>query len=396
MILLKHQIDFIKSQTTHTGLVGGFGSGKSISATVKAILRHGSKYDNRVGVDVAYYLPTYSLIKDIAIPNFKKYLDIFNIQNNLNQTDKEFRTPYGKIMFRSLDNPDMIVGYEVGYSVIDEADILPKSKMQDAFQKVVGRNRQIENGQVDFVSTPEGFGFMYDFFVKKESDKKTLIKARSDQNPYLPLSYIETLKENYSEKLIESYLNGEFVNFRSGNVYEFERKRNTTDRTVNEKDILHIGIDFNITNMNAVVHVIDKGVMYAVDEFTEVYDTNSMIERIKERYPRQYIYIYPDASGQNRNTSGKTDVQLLQQAGLKVKVLSKNPFVRDRVNEVNKQLRSGNYLINSKKCPKYVEALEQIGWRGGEPDKTSGYDHETDAGGYFIWAQRSNNFSIRV
>ncbi len=395
MQILQHQADFILSQSTHTGLVGGFRSGKTHSGVIKTILK---KFEYS-GKDVAYYLPTYQLIKDVAFPKFIEIFDYHNINYELNKTDKDIITPAGRIIFRSLDNHELIIGYEVAYSLVDEADVLPKSKMKEAMVKILSRNSvklQGCNNATDFVSTPEGFSFMYDFFVKNANNNKKLIRARTSSNPFISENYINSLKSEYSQEQLMAYLNGEFVNFNSGNVYKFNRETDSTNREANEKDILHIGMDFNITNMNAVVHIKENGKSYAVDEFVEVYDTTTMIEKIREHYPKNYIYIYPDASGQNRSTSGKTDVQLLQAAGFKVKVLPKNPFVRDRVNELNKQFRDKTYFVNIKTCKNYVEALEQIGYKGGEPDKTSGYDHITEAGGYYAWQQRVLNFSIRV
>jgi hypothetical protein len=61
---------------------------------------------------------------------------------------------------RSIDSPEYIIGYEVGYSLIDEADIPPKDKMRQVLVNVVARNRKkLPNGEhnsLDFVSTPEG------------------------------------------------------------------------------------------------------------------------------------------------------------------------------------------------------------------------------------------------
>ena len=43
------------------------------------------------------------------------------------------------------------------------------------------------------------------------------------------------------------------------------------------------------------------------------------------------------------------------------------------------------YLVNTRKCPEYTEALERMPYdKNNQPDKTSGFDHITDAGGYFI------------
>lgn len=387
--LFKHQKEFLLSRYIFTGLVGGFGSGKSYIGTLKTV----SKLMEYPSVNVAYYLPTYRLIKDIAIPRFKEILDLHNISYTLNKQDFVFETPFGNIIMRSMSDPEFIVGYEVGYSLIDEADLLPTDKMNTVFIKVVARNRKpLPDGSancLDFVSTPEGFKFLWKFFVKKKTDKKKIIRAKTSDNKTLPDSYFETLFDEYSEQQIEAYLNGEFVNLTSGTVYRnFDRDENHSDRTIRNGDVLHIGMDFNITNMSAVINVFDAEVKTAVAEIINVYDTSEMITKIKELYSGYNIVIYPDASGKNRKTSGKSDVKLLKQAGFKVRTLTKNPFVRDRVNAVNSAFCNNkgerNYFVNSNLCPSFAEALEQQVYKNGDPDKTGGFDHVNDAAGYFI------------
>jgi hypothetical protein len=149
--------------------------------------------------------------------------------------------------------------------------------------------------------------------------------------------------------------------------------------------------------MSAVVHIKENGISYAVDEFTEIYDTNALIDAIKYRYPKNYIYIYPDASGQARKTVGAdvTDIRLLQKAGFKIKVGKSNPRVKERVNEINRMLRNGKYFVNLSKCKNYVDALEQLSYKGGVPDKASGLDHIFDAGTYYVVRQSNKIVSMR-
>lgn len=47
--------------------------------------------------------------------------------------------------------------------------------------------------------------------------------------------------------------------------------------------------------------------------------------------------------------------------------------------------KSITYYVNTDKCPRYTESLEQQSYKGGVPDKSSGHDHLNDAGGYFIY-----------
>lgn len=387
--ILSHQAEFICSNARHTGLVAGLGSGKSIAGILKTI----EKKKQYPGIDVAYYLPTYPLIKSIAFPNFEKWLTHHKIPYNLHETDKEFITPLGKIILRSMDNFNLIVGYEVGYSLVDEADVLPKDKMNQVVVKIIARNRsKLPNGnhnQLDFIGTPEGFKFLYEFFIKGKSNYRKLIKAKSTDNPFLPDGYIDGLREAYTEEQLEAYVNGVFVNINTGTVYyRFDRKDNHSTRIIKPNEVLHVGMDFNITNMNAVIHVID-GVPVAVAEITGAYDTYDIANQLKERFKGHSIVIYPDASGQSRSTSGQTDVDILKKHRFTVRVPKQNPLIKDRVNTMNMAFCDNNgnrgYKVNTDNCPVYTDALEKQAYKNGFPDKDGGFDHINEAGGYFIW-----------
>ena len=66
--LHKPQQDFIRSTFLHTGLIGGYQSGKSVAGTTKVL----TKLLKNPGVPCAYYLPTYRLIEDMLVPKFEK------------------------------------------------------------------------------------------------------------------------------------------------------------------------------------------------------------------------------------------------------------------------------------------------------------------------------------
>jgi len=386
--LLKHQLEFIKSEARHTGLVAGFGGGKSHAGVYKTIM----KKMQHPNVDVAYYLPTYWLIRDIAFVKFTEAFQQMGVHYVLNKSAKEIHTDYGRIIFRSMDNPDMIIGYEVGYSLIDEADVLPTPKMEDVFRQIIARNRKpLKDGSInctDLVSTPEGFKFLYKFFVTEESDSKHLIQASTYDNPHLPESYIKGLEDQYNDKQIVSYLNGQFTNLASGSVYiDYDRDKNHSEREVQDSDeILFAGMDFNSTEMAVVFHVVDDGLPIAVDEITKGYNTDQVCQIIKSKYPNKKIIVYPDASGANRSSSSsRTDHDIIKQYGFQLYSHKTNPLIRDRVNTMNMMFRKG-YKINRHKCPAYAQAMEQQAYdSNGVPDKKSGFDHIADAGGYYIF-----------
>jgi phage terminase large subunit len=385
-----NQKAFIKSKYLHTGIVGGYQSGKSTVAVIKTIT-HLLQYP---GVPIAYYLPTYGLFEDMLIPKVNELFKELNIKYTHNQKHSKIITPYGEIWMRSMDNPDRIVSYSVGYSVVDEVDVVHPNKRDDAMKRIASRNsfKKATANQIDFVSTPEGFAYMYKFFEKNANKNKLLLRLSTLSNEEnLAGGYIQGLREQYTEDQLKAYLNGEFVNLTSGTVYyKFDRETNHSDRIAKLNETLFVGMDFNIGNMSAIIHAVDE-IPIAVDELTGVYDTAQMCNVLKSKYPNNKLIIYPDASGRNRKTNASlTDIEIIKESGYMVKAKDVNPLVDDRVKNMNRMFFNGakrvGYKVNTIKCPEYTEALERMAYdKNGQPDKSSGFDHVTDAGGYFIY-----------
>jgi hypothetical protein len=51
-------------------------------------------------VNCAYYLPTYGLIQDVAIPKFTSQLISHGIDFTINRSDNIIKTSYGNILLR--------------------------------------------------------------------------------------------------------------------------------------------------------------------------------------------------------------------------------------------------------------------------------------------------------
>jgi hypothetical protein len=390
--LTKPQEDFIFSEAIHPAMVAGYGAGKSQAAVIRIALL-ALKYK---GLSFAFVEPTYDLIRLIAFPRFEEILDSWGVKYNLNKADAIIKLDNGsQIIFRSADSPERLVGFEVSDAVIDEADTLRIDQARTVWTKMLGRirERKPDNSPntLAAVSTPEGFGFMYEMWGKEKREGYELIKAPTSSNPYLPDGYIAQLQATYSGSQLSAYLDGNFVNLNAGSVYhEFDRNLNATSQTIMADDVLHIGLDFNVANMSAVVHVVRGDSVHAVNEITGVFDTPTMGRILKEKYPAHRILIYPDASGNARksNNASESDHSILRSFGFQVLVNSRNPFVKDRVLSVNAMINNQGerrYFVNAQYCPSLAESLEKQSYdKNGEPDKKSGFDHVVDATGYFI------------
>ena len=392
------QQDFVYSADAYPAFVGGFGSGKT-AAAIARIMRLKRMCPNQ---DVAYYLPTYGLVEDIAYKRFPAMFDRLGFRYKLNRQAARFSTDIGDIIFRTMDNPDRIVGFEVAHSILDELDTLPIEKARNVWNKVIARNRQKATtvsgrpvaNTVAVATTPEGFRFVYERWVKHQAPGYSLYRAKTmDNAAHLPDGYIDNLRNSYPSALLSAYLDGEFVNLTAGSVYpEFDRTLNATNETIIPNEVLHIGCDFNVTKMSAVIHVLRGDDPHAVMEITDVFDTPAMARIIKERYKDQghAVMIYPDASGSGRrsNNASESDIAILKQHGFQVCVNPTNPAVKDRVLSMNRMLHNEGvrrYRVNPQHCPHLVESLEKQPYdKAGEPDKSSGLDHILDAAGYFI------------
>jgi hypothetical protein len=384
------QWEFVTAREQFPAFVGGFGSGKTHAGVCRSIALK-LPYPRQ---SVAYYLPTYDMVRTIGFPRFGEVMEEMSLPRKFNKTDATIDFgQWGQLIFRTMDTPERIIGYEVADSVVDELDTLPIEKARDAWNKIISRNRQKKPdgslNTVGAVTTPEGFRFVYDRWVKKAAPGYRLIRAATESNAkHLPAGYIDSLRASYPSALLSAYLDGEFVNLTAGSVYPaFDRRLNGTTERIKPGEPLHIGLDFNVTKMAAVVHVLRDGKPLALDELTGVFDTPAMAALIKTRYEGHQINVYPDASGNARKSqnASESDLSILRQARFMVCVNGRNPAVKDRVLSMNKMLESRDYRINADTCPVYVEGLEKQPYdKNGEPDKTAGLDHALDAGGYFI------------
>tara|TARA_R110000824_G_scaffold98307_1_gene234581 strand:+ start:2220 stop:3491 length:1272 start_codon:yes stop_codon:yes gene_type:complete len=399
--VLPHQRLFIKSTASSTGLVAGFGAGKSYAGTLKTLIKK-MLYPS---VKVAYYLPTYPHIRDIAFEKFPEMCEELGLQYQLHRTDKELNIEgFGTVIFRNMSEPEYIIGYEVGYSLIDECDILPKTKMDKAFKQILARNRSVlpnkDKNQVDVVGTPEGYRWFYDRFVTNKTDDYSLIKAKTMDNPYLPDDYIDTLKGDYDERLLKQYLNGEFINVNGSAVYhQFDRTIHVIDDIeVNPSLPIYLSFDFNINPYNAIylIQEINDKVIIIDNAILNKKPLVDSLKYLKEKfsYLGNALYsatVYGDASGRARSQgTAQTNYELIRNAGFHHHLIkTANPRVADRVNIVNSLLMNGDgdaKLAICKRNSQLITDFEKMSYNDkGEVDKTdSELTHNADSIGYYV------------
>ena len=119
-----------------------------------------------------------------------------------------------------------------------------------------------------------------------------------------------------------------------------------------------------------------------IDDNADTYKAGSTI---RERYGTE-VNIIPDATGKNRSTTGPSNHTILRNMGFKL-LHSHNPFVFDRVQQVNLMLKQERIVIDPK-CKNLIKCLSKTTWsNNGKLDQTKDrtLTHSSDALGYAVF-----------
>jgi hypothetical protein len=407
--MLKHQKAFFDIDGGEVGLVGGFRSGKSKVAIWKGfkcmltkVNRQGRSHGLMGGID---HITTMNLL----FYPMCDLLDELGIKYEARIADRQIITQFGDIIFRPLNTAEKYVGFELTWAIFDEFDLAGWANCELAYRKIIARFSGCENPFLGITTTYEGFLYTHFLFEKdNELGKRTLIRARSQDNPFLPADYIDKMKAIYPPKLIDMYLNGFAQNITSGSVYyEFDPDIHIDNSLkIDSRKPLHIGMDFNVDPMTATVSQLSSKDGLRIEKDTLVYtldevwlkdgNTPAMIKYLFNHFPNSQFKIYPDSTGNARSTSNaasETDIKLLREAfGDASVVVSANPPEIDRATVVNRLFRDGfgvsKHLINGDKCKHLVDDLLYVTWQEGvrKINKSSQErTHISDALGYFLY-----------
>lgn len=183
----------------------------------------------------------------------------------------------------------------------------------------------------------------------------------------------------------------------SGRVYfPFDRKIHVGRMyTFDPTKPIFVGMDFNVSPMTAAIMQPQyNGELWVVDEIV-LYNSSTveMADEIERRYWRymKQISLFPDPAANQRHSSrGETDIDILRQKGFKKIYFRKaHPAVQDRINAVNKMLKSADSTVRlfiNGNCKNVIDSLEQTLYKENskEVDKTLNKEHITDALGYCV------------
>ena len=385
MQLTKPQSLIYMSQARFVACVAGRRFGKTFTS-VASLVRAAVKAPNQ---NVWYVAPTYGAAKEICWTMLINSIPADYIAKT-NETTLTIRLINGSyIALKGAEKPNNLRGRALNHCVLDEfSEMRPET-----WYEVIRASLSDRQGSALFIGTPKGRNHFYDLWAKAKdgADGWESFQYTTLDGGNVPPEEVESARNDLDERTFQQEYEAAFVTYQGLIYYGFSREESVLDMK-DDSGTLHIGMDFNLDPMSAVICIRKGEKLYAVDEIV-MYGSNTdeMVAEIKDRYGNRNIIIYPDPASRQRKTSagGRTDLSILQNAGFSVKAKNSHALVRDRINAVNSRLLSGDgerHFYVSPKCKQTIKSLERQTYKEGTsiPNKDDGFDHMNDALGYLI------------
>lgn len=344
-----------------------------------------------------YVAPTYRMAKQImwndlleAIP--KKWI------SKVNHSNLSVRLVNGSwIELKGADDPDSLRGVGIDFLVLDEFQDIS----EEAWTQCLRPTLASTGGHAIFIGTPKAYNQLYNVYMHGQDRQK----IRSGQwaswqfptitSPFIPVSEIEAAKADMDEKSFNQEFLASFETMSGRVYYPFDRKTHVGKYQFNPHLPIWVGMDFNIDPMSTVIMQPQaNGEIWVVDEIVQFgSNTEEICDEIDRRYWRhqKQITVYPDpAGGQRQHARGESDLDIMREKGFKrLKFRKKHPLIADRVNSVNRMLKTADGHIKlriNEKCKHLINSFEQTIYKAGgrDVDKSGGVEHSADAIGYAI------------
>lgn len=314
-----------------------------------------------------------------------------------------------RISVFSGEEPDSLRGSSIDFLVMDECAFVKEQAWLTLYPALTDKYC---NGEALLISSPDGYNWFYRLYAQHLNEKETddmgnpskwdVFKYTTAEGGNVSKEEIEEAKKNMSLKMFKKEYMASFETM-ADRIYEnFDEDLNNGDEFYDDSwgtGDIHIGMDFNVRPMTAAISVIERDnvkgdCIYFFDEIvTEGFsNTQQMCEKIKRKYPRATVFVYPDPTGKKHQSSapvGTTDFTILKDNGFIVCTPYAPYPSKDKWNSANTAFLNAknerHVYICKKRCPHLVDSLNGFVFKeNGEPDKSTGFDHITDAMAYEI------------
>jgi hypothetical protein len=358
-ILLPHQGLFLQAPFLFPEkrwfiLVAGYGAGKtsSIADLVLSLCKQLQGKKDREGHRPRIILGGVTLahLEKTTLAYIKEDLTLSNSKFMHDKKNNILHVGGVDVLITPLNNPEVIAGYDVCASVLDEVDDLGSVSNADdvtfnAIRAVNERTRQVVSGfRLPFIamgSTSQGQKGLYRVYTqfKKANVGFVLMRGRTADNRYLNRDYVRALYQVYNERERRVYLEGEFLSLSAGRVLgDFDWDRNFMDVDLDLQTLsgetVYWSQDFNQGYHRGGAYILRSGVVYCVKryEFSEIREAPLVV---RTDFPHAKIVFVPDATAKEQVRHFTRE---LRRHDIHWVYRSKNPHVEDSAFLVNKLL----------------------------------------------------------
>lgn len=343
-----------------------------------------------------YVAPSYRQAKSIAWKPFKRLIPRDYIAAT-HETELSIELVNGSVIaLKGADKPDSLRGSGIDRLVMDEFAFT----QSDAFFEVLMPALADREGDGLFITSPTGFNWAYDLYLKGQgADPEWRSWAFTTlQGGRVSADEIAKARGTLSARQFRQEYEASFEAL-EGRVYGgFDRNPvpvgNLDASLIDLGGELHVGIDFNVNPMSAVIGQRGADEPQVLDAIQiQTSNTEELAAEIVRRYPKRRLIAFPDPSGRARRSSasaGVTDFTILERAGFEVRAPHAAPPVVDRINNTESLLRNADGRRRLRIHPQagsLMKCLEGLVYKEGTraPNKDSGLDHLPDALGYWLW-----------
>jgi hypothetical protein len=282
--------------------------GKDVLMQYRAVKRTALKQPQ------GWFAPSYRMMSE-------NYAQLYNILAPivLRASKSDYRLELaggGIIEFWSLDNYNSARGRKYAHVTINEAAASPN--LMDAWNYVIRPTLADLSGGADFGSTPKGLNDFYTLWSQaSERPDWARYHFTTYDNPHIPLTEIEAMRETMPERVFQQEIMAQFVE--DGSFFQGIDKccviENPDTPDHHEGHRILAGLDWAMSEDFTVLTVIcgtcGKAVdWYRINRMDYTQQRAAIIERLK-RWPE--VVLLPE-----RNSIGQPNIEMLAAAGLSI------------------------------------------------------------------------------
>jgi len=183
------------------------------------------RFRKQLAIAVGIGSTTITLIKKTILKDLFAILKRTHSAYSFNRQDNTLAIGTVIFFLIAIENPEDIYAYNVNIFLCDEIDELPQSKVLTANKAIRERTRiMLPDGRIPYIAyftTVQGYRGLYNVVkeLKRTAQHYVLIRGETKANTSLAESYVKSLFAIYDESERMAYLEGRFVNLRTGRVY---------------------------------------------------------------------------------------------------------------------------------------------------------------------------------